>query len=323
MPTPTQRDIATRVGVTQACVSLALRGSPRIRPALRERIKAAAEELGYQPDGTVAALARRRWSQPQAIVAYVGPNDESADQDAYYRSVAARCRQLGLTLLHVPTTAADPDGAQAMLDRRRIAGVIVGQVNSLHTPHRLAWDRLRTVHCGMIVPPERGDIVLPDLSAAVPAAWRAMERHGYRRIAAVHYVAPHAYSEHLLSGSLLALEREIGDKDRFAVWVGPHEDYAKALAFIRRRSPDAVLGYHGGVRDLMGWHGMQRPFAALVAEPGAKHVAGMVLPFAGVGAAAVDLLLDRLRDPPGAPAQRRMHLIEMMWRDAASLPVVG
>jgi hypothetical protein len=49
----------------------------------------------------------------------------------------------------------------------------------------------------------------------------------------------------------------------------------------------------------------------------------MVLPFADVAAAAVDLMLQRLRSEPGPLRGRRTHLIEMEWRDGTSLPPRG
>ena len=48
--TPTMTDIATKVGVSQATVSLVMKGAPgtRISTATRERVLAAAREVGYQ-----------------------------------------------------------------------------------------------------------------------------------------------------------------------------------------------------------------------------------------------------------------------------------
>ena len=45
----TQRDVADYCGVSRATVSFALSGDPQIPPATRERIRAAAETLGYDP----------------------------------------------------------------------------------------------------------------------------------------------------------------------------------------------------------------------------------------------------------------------------------
>src|SRR5690348_3073663 len=57
---PRLEDVAARVGVSTASVSLVLRGAPGPSAATRERVLAAAEELGYRPDRTASMLARRR-----------------------------------------------------------------------------------------------------------------------------------------------------------------------------------------------------------------------------------------------------------------------
>ncbi|PSL00544.1 DNA-binding LacI/PurR family transcriptional regulator [Murinocardiopsis flavida] len=57
---PRQSDIARSAGVSQATVSLVLRGAPTgmsLAPATRQRVIAAAEELGYVPDPVATRLA--------------------------------------------------------------------------------------------------------------------------------------------------------------------------------------------------------------------------------------------------------------------------
>lgn len=50
------QDVARRVGVTAATVSLALSGSPRISPATRAKVEQAAREMGYRPHVGARAL---------------------------------------------------------------------------------------------------------------------------------------------------------------------------------------------------------------------------------------------------------------------------
>ena len=53
-------DVADRVGLSPASVSLLLRNAPGPSPSTRARVLAAAAELGYRPDRTASLLARRR-----------------------------------------------------------------------------------------------------------------------------------------------------------------------------------------------------------------------------------------------------------------------
>ncbi|GDY50969.1 LacI family DNA-binding transcriptional regulator [Streptomyces violaceusniger] len=53
-------DVAARVGLSTASVSLVLRGAPGPSERTRQRVLKAAAELGYQPDRNASLLARRR-----------------------------------------------------------------------------------------------------------------------------------------------------------------------------------------------------------------------------------------------------------------------
>jgi len=57
---PTILDVAERAGVSKSLVSLALRGSPRVREEKREAILRAAEQLGYRPNAVARSLVRKR-----------------------------------------------------------------------------------------------------------------------------------------------------------------------------------------------------------------------------------------------------------------------
>ncbi|MET0496543.1 MAG: LacI family DNA-binding transcriptional regulator [Actinoplanes sp.] len=57
---PRLDDVAARVGVSTASVSLVLRGAPGPSAETRRRVLEAAAELGYRPDRTASMLARRR-----------------------------------------------------------------------------------------------------------------------------------------------------------------------------------------------------------------------------------------------------------------------
>lgn len=57
---PTMADVAAKVGVSRALVSLVFRGQPGASPETRERVFEAAADLGYRPDMAARLLARGR-----------------------------------------------------------------------------------------------------------------------------------------------------------------------------------------------------------------------------------------------------------------------
>lgn len=57
---PTLADVASRAGVSLATASKALNGRAEVRAATRERVRLAAEEIGFEPNGLAQGLAGQR-----------------------------------------------------------------------------------------------------------------------------------------------------------------------------------------------------------------------------------------------------------------------
>ena len=57
---PTMADVAKHVGVSRALVSIVFRGVDGASEATRQRVLAAAAELGYRPDSLAQGLRRSR-----------------------------------------------------------------------------------------------------------------------------------------------------------------------------------------------------------------------------------------------------------------------
>jgi len=69
---PTSKDVAKAAGVSQPTVSRALAGHPHVSPATRDRVRKAAEELGYVPQESGRVLRSRR---TRRIAVVAGPDD--------------------------------------------------------------------------------------------------------------------------------------------------------------------------------------------------------------------------------------------------------
>ena len=64
----TLNDVAGAAGVSPITVSRALRGERTVDPALAERVRDAADRLGYVPDPAARALASQRSTQVLVLV---------------------------------------------------------------------------------------------------------------------------------------------------------------------------------------------------------------------------------------------------------------
>lgn len=89
---PSMREVGERAGVSHQTVSRVINGHSSIRPATKERVLRAIEELGYRPNSAARALASRRSMRLGVVVdsaVKFGPNAtlrafEDAARDAGY-----------------------------------------------------------------------------------------------------------------------------------------------------------------------------------------------------------------------------------------------
>ena len=318
---PTQRELARRLGLTQATVSMALHGSPRISQATRKLVAETAKLIGYRPDAAVGALSKRRWNHTLPTgVAYISARGTGTD--SYRPHVAARCEHLGLRLWEIPTMGLDDLEVQRGLRQRKIAGVILGQTGRFERAWELDLTRVRAVHCGMFVLPTHGDVVCADLPPTVGMVWREMTNAGYQSIAAIMlHDDPRAHSEQLLSGATLMLERHINDQRRFRTYIGRYEELEDAMRWLVQYPPQAVIVYHSEFGRYMRERNIQLPYANLVTRIGDMRYAGAGFPEQDIAEYAVDLLVSRMRDPPLSTKLRCQHQLEMRWQPGESLPM--
>jgi DNA-binding LacI/PurR family transcriptional regulator len=117
-------DVARLAGVSQKTVSRVVNGAPHVRPAVRDRVNRAIEELGYRPNVAAQALARER-SHTIGVLAlgtrFFGPS-------RWVFTLEHEARRLGYTLalISVPDLSAGrvADGIDALL-KRRVEGLVV------------------------------------------------------------------------------------------------------------------------------------------------------------------------------------------------------
>ena len=114
----TLRDVAERAGVSLATVSRVLNGATTVDPALAERVRSAAGDLGYRAN----LLARGLRQQRTNIVGIVVPQIANPFFSALMQAVSRRLRATSRTLL-LADAEDDPDVEAAALDRLADHGV--------------------------------------------------------------------------------------------------------------------------------------------------------------------------------------------------------
>lgn len=120
----TVHDVASRAGVSAQTVSRLLKGYEGIRPATRERVEKAIEELGYRPNRAARLLRTKRSNRIGALVHDMferGPGQ-------LLRGAASEARASGYSLNIVGIDGLDEssiDEAFGLFEEEQVAGIFV------------------------------------------------------------------------------------------------------------------------------------------------------------------------------------------------------
>jgi len=325
-------DVANLAGTSKATVSKALRQSPEISVATRERVESAARRLGYRQNALVSALMSQiRGSIPpgmQPIIAYLAMTDVIADP--FVDGACNRCRELGFKLEIF-------QGHSSNIPLARLSNIL----------------KARNI-CGLVISP------LP-VAQCVPEGLRELcESHAVALLGYSQHILPfHRASPHQFFCARLGLQKlnALGYR-RAAIVASTQYDWridyqlagaaaAHAACLPGRRPPPPLLARDLNRDVFLRWLDRYKPDALLSAEPlilkwaqdsgrripqdiaYAHNSIVMHLPgiahvdqrFNAVGSAAVDLVVGQLqRNESGIPAVEKSVLIEGVWVDGASAP---
>src|SRR4051812_47529301 len=129
-------DVAARAGVSTATVSRALNGKSTVDRNLVARVVAAAEELGYLPNGPARNLRR----QEAAVVALIISDVENPFFTALARGVEDVAHEVGYSVV-LCNSDENTDKESRYIDvaiQERVAGVILSPTGTTTSVDRLA-----------------------------------------------------------------------------------------------------------------------------------------------------------------------------------------
>ncbi|SER39581.1 DNA-binding transcriptional regulator, LacI/PurR family [Mycobacterium sp. 88mf] len=120
---PTLHDVAQHAGVSRALVSIVMRDAPGASAATRERVRRAADEIGYRPD-LRARMLRSQRSNLLGVVFTAGQEFHAGLVDGVYR--AAEMRGYDVLLSCVTPHHDERRAVRTLLDDRVEALVLIG-----------------------------------------------------------------------------------------------------------------------------------------------------------------------------------------------------
>lgn len=171
-------DVAERAGVSRALVSIVFRDVPGASDQTRERVRAAARELGYAPDRRARALSRRR-TRVLGVTFALGHEFHADLLAQLYRAATAYDQELALS----GTTPGRDEGAAVadLLALRCDAVLLLGSGLADRELDELAA-RVPTVVVARATPSPRVDVVRTDDVAGAGLAAEHLLGLGHRRL---------------------------------------------------------------------------------------------------------------------------------------------
>lgn len=190
----TMKDVARHAGVHQASVSVVLNGSRSsagVSADARERILAAASELGYRRNGSAGAMRTGRFGTLALLLSSEGGNSYLPSQLMSGLQRALAPEDLSLLVCCLPDEELDETGALPKILREQMCDGLLIDYNK-----RIPASMEETIerHCipAVWINTRRdSDCVFPDDFEAGAHAARLLLQQGHRRIAYIDFVSPH------------------------------------------------------------------------------------------------------------------------------------
>ena len=313
-------DVAALAGVSTATVSRALNGKATVDPELSARVLAAAEELGYRPNGP----ARNLRKQETAVLALIISDVENPFFTAIARGVEDVAHAAGYSLV-----LCNSDDEQAkereyvdVALQERVAGVLLSPTGNADTTELLERHTTPVVAVDRPLPEGRSDTVLLNNRPAAREATLHLAERGYRRIGCLPGPGGVLTADERLAGyrdglraAKLPSSTSLVRRSRFKA-AGARESARSMLT--QTDPPDAVLVANNvmavGVLQTLAELGLRpgrdvgvlafddAPWTTLLDPP----LTVVAQPAYDMGAVAAQLLLDRLSDPGGAPTTQTL-----------------
>ncbi len=336
--TPTQKDVAKKLGVSQEWVSRALSGDRKVSATSRARVEAAARELGYVPEANAEArsLAGKRHGR-RALTQTLGCLQFDLDQTSYWaqlmnaiQGAVHRRGQEILMLSDKPSVGWERvDGiighAELALDRRT------------ELPVSIPFVSIFAAQIGI------SSIEVDDYLGAHQAARHLIEL-GHRRVGYLLDATDRNYMmQHRLAGYRTALraarieprpewERYLGNCGEFVVrgrkgmteWLanGFRESGITGLLVQNDRAAVGAMQslQEAGLRvprdvSIVGFDSTQE------CELSSPRLTSVRVPLEELGATAVEMLLSHINDE-NAPTQTKILPLQLEVRDSTAPPPV-
>lgn len=345
-----QKEIAKALGITQAAVSMALRGHRRISPEMRRQVRDAAERMGYHLNEHVTALMSNiRTGKKLTHKGTIGLLIDFPSQEEWYRvetfrafhqGMLQRAAELGLSIESF--FLKEPNMSIARLDQilytRSIKGIILAPPgHGEHLPG-LRWERYAAVGAHSLWEGENLNRVGSDHHQNYLIAVSELTQLGYKRIGT-------ALNKKFVLGSRMGtkwytgyLEHQNGIAPENRIPVLAHEEplpdaristkagrilCTEFRNWFKEWKPDVVLALNGNEKSWINSMKLKVPDnvgVADLARSATSNYAGIDEKNEVLGSTALDLVCAQIsRNEFGRPVHSTTTTIKGCWVNGATL----
>jgi LacI family transcriptional regulator len=334
----TIRDVAAESGFGVGTVSRALNGDLGVRPETRELVLGAAQKLGYRRNGLARAL-RQRTSRTVGLMV---PDLQNEFFMAGAQVAQDRLAEAGFGLIvgcHKDDRLVDTAILESLVDRHVDALLHAPCGNPATTELLRSNPGLVVVEFGRSSGRDDVDSVTGDDAAGAVAIVDHLAGLGHKRIALVTGPPALSTSAARLAGFRAGLRASGLHRRDCPIYQGPYTPAAAedAAAQLLKEHPDVTAIFAASSR---GASGVLRALRKLgISVPGGMSLAGFLnadwydlvqpgltcyrVPVAGMGTAAVSLLLGRIGGSDIGPPQHLVLRGELVVRQSTAPPREG
>ncbi len=331
------RDIAKYAGVHPATVSLSLRDNPRIPARTKERIRIAADKLGYRRNEYLSELmqSKRRGRLPSRhpVLGFVtafptrdGWKKMSPLFHQYQIGARRRAEALGFELREIwLRNPAEGKEISEALHRDGMQGVLFAPLPSAGSTISWRWDLFCQVGFGFTLNEPRIHRVASDTYSSMHQAVRRCLDLGYRRLGFVLSADSNSRVQNRWVASFLVCQSETPDRILPRYYLAERLEENAVRAWFQRESPDVVLV--PSPDRLEGWlkkWGCSVPgnlgLVSLNCADPDSHLTGIDQNGTLLGDRAVSVLVGLIeRNEYGISRQPNTLLVEGTWVPGASV----
>lgn len=331
------RDLARSLGISHTTVSDALRNSPRVRKATRDRVHRAAKAAGYRYNPLAGALMsemrRSGVGTFRGVLAVVDLESEAQREEAsrrYHREIIAGCEAAANALgFKVEPFILGRDKLSVrrldtILRSRGIRGLIILPAGGSPDIADLEWAHFAGLYTDYIIEHPPLDSVCSDHFRSMVLALQKLQEYGYRRPGLVLNDAQDRRLLYRWEAAFSSYQEHHDDFEAVPPLIVNNCTQSEFTEWFHAQQPDVVMCHKTEALEWMEAAGARVPethgFCGLNVLLSPRPVAGLDLQPRLIGTRATDALIAQLhRNAYGVPETASTITIPALWCDGPTI----